>query len=60
MAWQAAHDAVMLLEADIIAADAAAKDAEDKRQSYFKVTAECLPEIVVHRVCCHGSCTVSY
>ena len=60
VAWQAAHKAVMLLEADIIAADAAAKDAEDKRQSFFAVTAECLPEILVHRDCCHGSCTVPY
>ena len=58
VAWQAAHDAVMLLEADIIAADAAAKVAKDKRGSCFQVCAECLPGILVCIVCCHSSCTV--
>ncbi len=55
LAWRAARNAVRLLEDDIIDADAAAADAEDKRQSFVQVTAQCVPETLVHRV---GSCTV--
>ena len=57
-AWQTANKAVEALEADIGTADAAANVAEDKQQSYYQVTAEHLPEVFVHRVCCHSSCTV--
>lgn len=34
VAWQAAHNTVIVLEADTVAADAAAHIAEDKRESY--------------------------
>lgn len=57
VAWQAADNTVTVLEADIVAADAAADVAEAKRKSYSQVSVDaCLMSVCA--VCCHSSSIV--